>query len=213
MAVVGVVTSKDCPRCQGELLGGVFCESCGQPERLSADADHFDLLGLPRTFALSADQITSAYRGLARRIHPDRFADRSDEIKVIATAVSAQLNQAYQQLLAPVSRADYMLTLAGGPNSISLRAVEPRLLGDVMMWREEIEAARVQANSEVTMRLRNTVSTRRAGDVREIENIATQLPEVSTEEKHRLRVLLNGVKYYDNLLSELDRDTPQSSQL
>ena len=39
-----------------------------------SNANHFELFGLPATFAIDSDALDDAYRALQTEVHPDRFA-------------------------------------------------------------------------------------------------------------------------------------------
>ena len=82
---------------------------------VAPDADHFAVLGLPRRFDLTEADINAAYRQMARNTHPDRFGSASADTIARATQLSAAVNDAHRTLADPVTRASYVLTLAGGP--------------------------------------------------------------------------------------------------
>lgn len=62
--------------------------------------DHYKTLGLARTATHEA--VRAAYRRLARKFHPDRYEGKGD-----SGATMARINQAYQVLSDPESRARY----------------------------------------------------------------------------------------------------------
>lgn len=179
--------------------------SDGLPD-LSPAADHFEMLGLPRQFDLSEDEIRAAYRGLARATHPDRFAGASDEVVAKANELSAAVNAAYRALLDPVSRASYMLTLAGGPGPEDVRDVPGNLLMQVMTLREQIEADKQEGNEESLKRHRQSVEGERAAAIARMKTLASSIDTADTNDKTNLRMELNAIRYYDNLLVELARD-------
>jgi len=103
--------------------------------------NHFELFDLPQQFTLDAADLQQRYRQLQQKLHPDRFANSGERDKLVAVQRSAQLNDAYQTLRKPLSRAEYILTLRG----IDLRheqqtIKDPEFLMAQMEWRERIEA-------------------------------------------------------------------------
>lgn len=76
-------------------------------------ANHFELFGLPATFAIDIDALDDAYRALQTEVHPDRFAGGSDAERRVALQTSTRVNEAYQALKDPVERARYLLALRG----------------------------------------------------------------------------------------------------
>ena len=75
--------------------------------------NHFQLFGLPATFAIDADALDAAYRALQGEVHPDRHAGGSDADRRIAMQSSTRVNEAYRALKDPVERARYLLSLRG----------------------------------------------------------------------------------------------------
>ncbi|PKF50876.1 co-chaperone HscB [Enterovibrio nigricans] len=102
--------------------------------------NHFELFGLSCQFELDGSSLSSQYRELQRRFHPDKFATASEQDKLLAVQKAAQINDAYQTLNEPVRRAEYMLSL----NGIELRDEQqtmqnPVFLMQQMELREELE--------------------------------------------------------------------------
>jgi molecular chaperone HscB len=116
-------------------------------------ADHFERLGLPRSFDLDADRLDHSYFDAQRQLHPDRFATRTPRERTFSQLQAVSLNEAYETLKDPVSRAEYLISLAGMevvPEGCSL-VNEQELLQEVMERREalaEAEAAEVVAELE-----------------------------------------------------------------
>ena len=75
--------------------------------------NHFSLFGLPQAFAIDPAALDSAYRAVQAEVHPDRFAGANDAERRRAVQFSAQVNEAYQTLRAPLARARYLLGLKG----------------------------------------------------------------------------------------------------
>ena len=74
---------------------------------------HFELFGLPQSFEVDMEQLDSRYRGLQRAVHPDRFANASDQERRISMQQATQINEAYQLLKDPLLRGRYLLELDG----------------------------------------------------------------------------------------------------
>lgn len=105
--------------------------------------NHFELFGLPVRFSLDTTALGLAYRELQKAAHPDRFAHQGDQAQRIALQKTAQINDAFQTLKSPLSRAEYMLSLEG----VDLRAEQHTMrdtafLMQQMEWRETLEDLR-----------------------------------------------------------------------
>ena len=74
---------------------------------------HFELLGLPPTYALDSARLESRYRDLQGQVHPDRFAAATEADRRVALQWAARANEAYRTLRDPVDRARYLLGLKG----------------------------------------------------------------------------------------------------
>jgi molecular chaperone HscB len=83
------------------------------PPMTGSSPNHFELFGLPATFAIDAKALDEAYRALQAEAHPDRFAGGTDAERRAASEQSARINEAYKVLKNPVERGRYLLTLRG----------------------------------------------------------------------------------------------------
>lgn len=80
---------------------------------LDFSKSYFELFGLPTRFAVDADALAERYRELQRVIHPDRFANAGDHERRLAVQGASHVNEAFEALKHPLSRARYMLSLHG----------------------------------------------------------------------------------------------------
>ena len=105
--------------------------------------NHFELFGLPRSYALDRDQLDTAYREMQHTVHPDRFAAKSEAEQRVAMQWATQANEAYQTLKHPVNRGVYLLRLQGiDALDANNTKMAPAFLMQQMEWREAIEEAR-----------------------------------------------------------------------
>ncbi|MEZ8985628.1 co-chaperone HscB [Vibrio cyclitrophicus FF160] len=102
--------------------------------------NHFELFGLPLQFQLDGSLLSSQFRDLQRQFHPDKFATASERDRLLAVQKAAQINDAYQVLKNPVSRAEYLLVqhdedIRGEQQTMQ----DPMFLMEQMELREELE--------------------------------------------------------------------------
>ncbi|WED21351.1 co-chaperone HscB [Vibrio sp. JC009] len=102
--------------------------------------NHFELFGLPIQFQLDGSLLSTHFRELQKRFHPDNFATASERDRLLAVQKAAQINDAYQVLKEPIARVEYILSL----NGIELRheqqtISDPMFLMEQMELREELE--------------------------------------------------------------------------
>lgn len=194
-----------CAHCEGPLQSPIVCEDCRSLFPASG-VDYFAVLGLPRRYAIDPERMRRSFRSIARNVHPDRHTDQPPDVRALATRLSADVNQAFQVLSDPVQRAGYLLELYGGPSAADLREVADNVLTDVMMIREEVEAARGAGDAGALARHRAAVTEKKDRALQQIAELAERVAVADGEEKRTLRRLLNSMRYYDNLLAELAVD-------
>lgn len=108
-----------------------------------AGDDHFSLFGLPPRFELDTQALEQAWRAVAARVHPDRYATASPAERRVAMQWAARANEAYRQLRDPLLRARYLCEQAGVDlQTESNTAMDPAFLMQQMQWREMLDEAR-----------------------------------------------------------------------
>ncbi len=111
--------------------------------------NYFELFGLPSQFTLDGSLLSSQFRELQKRFHPDNFASALERDRLLAVQKASQINDAYQVLKNPISRAEYMLS----ENGVDIRAEQqtmqdPMFLMEQMELREELEEIADKADPE-----------------------------------------------------------------
>lgn len=109
--------------------------------------DHFALFGMPRAFRLDANLLDSRYRALQTQVHPDKFANAGDAERRLSLQWATRINEAYQVLRKPLSRAKYLLQLAGhAVGEENNQAMSTDFLVEQMERRETVSEARISGN-------------------------------------------------------------------
>ena len=104
--------------------------------------DDFTLFGLPQTQALDRPLLDARRRELQARVHPDRFASDDAAAQRLAMQWAVRVNEAYQRLKDPLSRAAYLCELRGVPVQAERNTAMPAaFLRQQMQWREALEEA------------------------------------------------------------------------
>ncbi|ANN67621.1 Fe-S protein assembly co-chaperone HscB [Bordetella bronchialis] len=112
---------------------------------MAAVDDHFSLFGLPARFDIDAAQLEQAWRAVAARVHPDRYATASPAERRVAMQWSARANEAYRQLRDPLLRARYLCEQAGVDlQTESNTSMDTDFLMQQMTWREMLDDVREQ---------------------------------------------------------------------
>lgn len=105
--------------------------------------NYFEVFELPVGFELDLEQLSVVYRKLQKEIHPDRFANAGEQQSRLAVQMTSLVNQAFDTLKSPVSRAHYLLKLAGlDIDHEQDTTMDPMFLMEQIELREEIESVR-----------------------------------------------------------------------
>lgn len=109
--------------------------------------NHFELFGLSAAFDIDTDELAVRYRELQRRVHPDKFANASDQDRRLSLQMTALINEGFQTLKDPIRRGRYLLSLRGidlGDETDT--TMDPAFLMEQMELREELEEVRQADN-------------------------------------------------------------------
>lgn len=174
--------------------GEPFCPSC-KAVQPPGQADHFQRLGVARTFDIDAAALEKAYFRMQRLLHPDRFATRTAKEKTLSQQQATSLNDAYETLKDPLERAAYLARLMGlnvlkeGCNALT----DPVILMEAMEMREALaEAESADEVGDVTKRAQG-----------EIANCESELSEAfAAKDMDRAAVLITRLKYLRKLADE-----------
>jgi molecular chaperone HscB len=126
--------------------------------------DDFTLYGLPQKQALDRAQLDARRRDLQAQVHPDRFAAEGGAAQRIAMQWAVRVNQAYQRLKDPLTRAAYLCELRGVPVDAERNTAMPAaFLMQQMAWREALDEAdgpaQVQALDDTVAAQERTMQT------------------------------------------------------
>jgi molecular chaperone HscB len=104
--------------------------------------DDFTLFGLAQRQQLDRADLDARRRDLQARVHPDRFAAEGAAAQRLAMQWAVRVNEAYQRLKDPLSRAAYLCQLRGVPVDAERNTAMPAdFLMQQMEWREALEEA------------------------------------------------------------------------
>mgnify|MGYP000081779127 CR=1 FL=1 len=111
--------------------------------------NHFSLFALPIQFSVDQQTLSQRYRELQKEIHPDRFAGKGEREQRLAAQFAAYVNEAYQGLKSPLTRAEYLLKLADvAVDSQNETTNDVEFLMEQMELREALTGLRAHPNPE-----------------------------------------------------------------
>ena len=121
-----------CIACDRELNSPVVCDYCHTLNPINSPTDYFQLLGIERRFDLDADTLRQKFLALNRHAHPDFHTGDTPEVRELSLNVASAVNDAYRTLQDPISRAEYLLEVLGGPSSATDKSTPDGLVMEMM---------------------------------------------------------------------------------
>ena len=143
-----------CIACNHELNSPVVCDYCHTLNPIHSLTDYFQVLGVDRRFDLDADQLRKKFLALNRHAHPDFHTSDTPEVRELSLRVASTVNDAYRTLSDPVSRAEYLLELLGGPSSAADKSTPDGLVAEMMDLQEQIDEAPDKTRLAATLQAR-----------------------------------------------------------
>ena len=169
-------------------------------DEIDFGADHFALFGLPRAFRIDSPVLDGHFREIQARVHPDRFARAGESERRVSLQWATRVNEAYQTLKNPLSRAQYLLELAGrGVDRGNNTAMPPEFLMEQMEWREAVAEARQAREVAELEDLRHRVGQR-------MNKSYGRLAELIDDERDHAAAadLVRRLMFLEKLLAEID---------
>lgn len=114
---------------------------------LDFSKNYFELFGLPVDYVVDTDHLSAHYRELQKAVHPDRYANSTEQERRLSMQGAVRINEAHETLKDPILRARYLLELNGidmGEGQETTR--DTVFLMEQMELRETLEEARGKAD-------------------------------------------------------------------
>ena len=168
-------SNLSCPSCHKPLRSNIpACTSCWSISPISSNISHHALFGLPyepNPFSIHLPTLKQRFRQAQAVCHPDTWATRNPVChsktpthvyshqksqQGLAHTLSSRLNEAYQCLSRPLSRAEYILERNGVPTTESDSLEGAPFMLKIMDAREAIDEATPEDHSEIEQLVKNT---------------------------------------------------------
>ncbi len=177
---------------------------------LDFSKSYFELFGLPVGFEVDGNRLADRYRDLQRAVHPDRYANATEQEKRLSMQAATRLNDALNTLKKPLLRAQYLLELKGvDPSANAASITDGDFLMEQMELREELAGIKAQADPyDAVASLMNRIKIYIQDLLREIsEQFGTDTPqalEQAQETVSKLQFLYKLSTQVEELEEELD---------
>lgn len=166
--------------------------------------NYFELLGMPEQMELDASILSRHYLELQRRFHPDQFGNASERDRRQSVQQAALINDAFQTLKHPMSRAEYLLELRGVELKHEQQSFQDnRFLMQQMELREQL--AEIAAAPEQTDALQQQLEQALIQQQQRLRSELSIALEQHTEEGNmQAAASLRKLKFFDKLQQELE---------
>lgn len=136
-------TTHECWNCS-VFLGDkpdswLICRKCEVIQPPETETNEFDLFGLEPSFNIDEHKLYKTYLRHQRKLHPDRHYSKSQQEQEYSDRHSSKINNAYEVLKDPESRARYLLHLHGKEIGEDAGIGDQEFLVYVLEEREKIE--------------------------------------------------------------------------
>jgi len=175
---------------------------------------HFERLGLPVRFDVDPAEVERGYLARSRALHPDFHGQTTDAEQRASLEMTAALNESYAVLRDPFRRAEYLLSLSGGPSAAEFKEMAPAFLEEMLDLRLEIEELRQAggADSPGRLEMEARLTRRNIALLDDLSRHFVRLAKLGPDDAQRRSVLLdvrrtlNAAKYIQGLLRDLRAD-------
>ncbi|NAW70674.1 co-chaperone HscB [Vibrio sp. V27_P1S3P104] len=162
--------------------------------------NYFELFGLPTQYQLDGSLLSSQFRELQKRFHPDNFATASERDRLMAVQKATEINDAYQVLKNPIARAEYLLTqyditLAGEQQTLQ----DAHFLMEQMELREELELLAQAPNEDALWAFETQVTQSYQAHLQQVEL------ELNSEQWQQAADTVRKLKFIAKLKTEIER--------
>ena len=163
-------------------------------------SSYFQLFGLAEAFSVDREALEQAYREIQSRVHPDRFAHAGAAERRASLLWTTRVNEGYQALRNPVSRARHLLELHGVDVEFETNTAMPRqFLMQQMELREALESAVGRKDSDELRKIEKGLE----GDKASLEKQLAQRLDVDRDYPAAAG-LVRELQFLEKLQAEID---------
>jgi molecular chaperone HscB len=172
-------------------------------DMLDFSKNYFELFGLPVGFIVDGDALAQRYRELQRVIHPDRYANASEQERRLSMQGAARINEALETLKDPISRGSYLLSLHGIQMDLQKETTQDMaFLMEQMELREELEGIRSQSDphqaiADLGMRISKQIKSL-------VGQMALHFETATPDQLEDAREILRKMRFLQKLRNEVE---------
>jgi len=170
-------------------------------ENISLTQNYFELFSMRTSFDVDLTKLSENFRQLQQAVHPDRFANSSDQEKRLSVQRAAFINEAHQTLKSPQRRARYLIELQGVVFDDQANPVmSPMFLMQQIELREALSEVNSKADPEAA--LDKILAELKSSRTSVLDNLAQQLNVPENADLEKASQLMHELQFLDKLQSE-----------
>ncbi|MEJ2403765.1 MAG: Fe-S protein assembly co-chaperone HscB [Candidatus Thiodiazotropha sp.] len=171
---------------------------------LDFSKNYFDLFGLPIGYIVDSSSLADRYRDLQRVVHPDRYANATEQERRLSVQGASLINEAFETLKDPVARAAYLLSLHGVEmDTLNESTQDMAFLMQQMELREELEKLISQSGPyEAVLDLSNRIR-KQITDL--VAQMAVLFERPTREQLDDAREILRKMRFLQKLRIEVEQ--------
>lgn len=143
-----VTNMRNCWNCKEEVESLSACPKCYKMLPIPESENYFQFFGLKNQLNINLEELEKKFFEFCKECHPDFFVNCQDIEKNICMNRMSFINNAYQVLKDPISRAKYLLKLEIGGTAENQKKVPKEILFEVMELQEKIELLASEKDAE-----------------------------------------------------------------
>lgn len=156
---------------------------------------------MPEKYLLDDDDLQARYRDLQRVMHPDRFANGSDQERRLSVQRAAQINEAFTTLKDPLKRGQYLLVLRGHAIENEQQThQDPEFLIQQIELREQLAEVRTQDDP---MQVLDKLSAKIRNQYHELEAGLGQALDTN-DDSEQAAIIAQRMQFFTRLNNEVN---------
>jgi molecular chaperone HscB len=125
---------------------------------------YFEIFSLPTHLVIDLVALEKSFYTLSRKLHPDRFANKSPNEQAAALTASSRLNDAYRTLKDPIARTEYLLKLEGFEMEEQSKSATEHARAAGTTKQQIVPADLLEEVFELNMQLEEMRAAKKSGD-------------------------------------------------
>ncbi len=170
-------------------------------------SNFFELFELPVSYDVNLNQVQKKYMDLQKQVHPDKFANASDQEKRLSMQQTSWINEAQATLKDPVLRAIYLLKIKGTDiNLENETTMDAAFLMQQLEMRERLEHIKQEGDPLAALDSMAKELKTSTQDMMDAFSEAYQAEQIDDAREwiRKLQFMQKAKKEIDNLSTEIE---------